>query len=149
MTLESRAESAFDVARQDYNPFETATGYHRIALDVMTALVSTQSSSVVLNVRNGGAIEDLAADDIVEVPCDIDRDGPRPRHAGSLPASVRGLVQSVKAYERTAIQAALSGSRTLAQLAMLEYPMIGDWELAAGLLDSLAEADPEHLGYLK
>ena len=149
MTLESRAESAFDVARQDYNPFETATGYHRIALDVMTALVSTQSSSVVLNVRNGGAIEDLAADDIVEVPCDIDRDGPRPRHAGSLPASVRGLVQSVKAYERTAIQAALSGSRTLAQLAMLEYPMIGDWELAAGLLDSLVEADPEHLGYLK
>jgi 6-phospho-beta-glucosidase len=104
---------------------------------------------VVVNVRNDGAIEDLDAEDVVEVPCDIDREGPKPRRTGRLPESVRGLVQSVKAYERTAIEAALAGSGALAQLAMLEYPIIGQWELAAGLRASLVAGDPEYLGYLK
>jgi 6-phospho-beta-glucosidase len=149
MKIEGQAESAFDVAKEDYDPFETATGYHRIALDVMTGLVSDQCRSVVVNVRNGGAIEDLEPDDVVEVPCDIDRDGARPRRTGRLPDSVRGLVQAVKAYERTAIQAAVAGSGSLAQLAMLEYPIIGQWELAGDLKKSLIDADPEHLGYLK
>ncbi len=149
MKIEAQAGSAFEVAKEDYDPFETATGYHRIALDVMTGLVSDRSRGVVVNVRNGEAIEDLEPDDVVEVPCDIDRDGPRPRRTGRLPDSVRGLVQAVKAYERTTIQAAMTGSGSLAQLAMLEYPIIGQWELAANLRTSLIDGDPEHLGYLK
>ena len=149
MKIEARAESAFDVAKEDYDPFESATGYHRIALDVMTSLVSSESRGVVVNVRNHGAIADLEPDDVVEVPCDIDRNGPRPRGTGRLPDSVRGLVQAVKAYERTAIRAAIAGSGSLAQLAMLEYPIIGQWELAGDLRTSLIAGDPEHLGYLK
>jgi 6-phospho-beta-glucosidase len=149
MKLEAQAGSAFDTGRQESDPFETATGYHRIALDVMSGLVSERSTSVVVNVRNDGAIEDLDAEDVVEVPCDIDREGPKPRRTGRLPESIRGLVQSVKAYERTAIEAALAGSGALAQLAMLEYPIIGQWELAAGLRASLVAGDPEYLGYLK
>lgn len=149
MKLEAQAGSAFETARQESDPFEAATGYHRIALDVMSGLVSEHGGSVVVNVRNDGAIEDLGAEDVVEVPCDIDRNGPKPRRTGRLPESVRGLVQSVKAYERTAIEAALAGSGALAQLAMLEYPIIGQWELAAGLRASLVAGDPEYLGYLK
>ena len=148
MKLEAQAGSAFEVAKEDYDPFETATGYHRIAVDVMSGLVSERSRLVVVNVRNGGAIDDLEADDVVEVPCEIDRDGPRPLRTGRLPDSVRGLVQAVKAYERTAIQAAITGSGRLAQLAMLEYPIIGQWELAGKLRTSLIGGDMEHLGYL-
>ena len=149
MKIEGQAGSAFGAAPEEYNPFETATGYHRIALDVMTGLVSDQRRQVVVNVRNDGAIEDLEPEDIVEVPCDIDRTGAHPRRTGRLPDSVRGLVQSVKAYERTTIRAALAGSAALAQLAMLEYPIIGQWELAGKLSASLAAGDPEYLGYLK
>jgi hypothetical protein len=32
---------------------------------------------------------------------------------------------------------------------MLEYPIIGQWELAGKLRVALAAGDPEHLGYLK
>jgi 6-phospho-beta-glucosidase len=149
MRLEASAESAFQIDRQEYDPFETATGYHRIALDVMSALTSDQGREIVLNVRNDGAIDDLAPSDVVEVPCAVDRRGPRPRATGRLPESVRGLVESVKAYERTAIQAAVAGSAALAQLALLEYPIVGQWELAGDLRRSLAGADPEHLGYLR
>lgn len=157
MKLETQAGSAFEEARREYDPehapeydpFETATGYHRIALDVMTGLVSQQAREVVVNVQNRGAIEDLEDDDVVEVPCDVDHSGAHPRRTGQLPEAVRGLVQSVKAYERTTIRAACRGSAVLAQLAMLEYPIIGQWELAGKLRAALVAGDPEHLGYLK
>jgi 6-phospho-beta-glucosidase len=149
MKLEGLAESAFEIEKEDYDPFETATGYHRIALDVMCGLVSDQIRRVVLNVRNDGSVEDLENDDVVEVPCDVDRHGARPRKTGRLPESVRGLVQAVKAYERTTLRAATSGSASLARLAMLEYPIIGQWELAGELEQSLIREDPRNLGYLK
>ncbi len=149
MKLEAEGGSAFTIEEEGDDPFEAATGYHRIALDVMTGLVSESAREVVVNVANQGAIEDLEPEDIVEVPCDIDRTGARPRRTGRLPDSVRGLVQAVKAYERTAIRAALSRSRALAQLAMLEYPIVGQWELATEVLNSLCNNDPKGLGYLR
>jgi len=149
MKLEGQAGSAFSPAEAEPDPFDAATGYHRIALDVITGLLSGQPREIVLNVLNQGAIEDLAADDIVEVPCMVDRTGTHPRRTGRLPESVRGLTMAVKAYERTTIRAALAGSLSTAQLALLEYPSIAQWEIAGELLTSLTSADPSGLGYLK
>jgi 6-phospho-beta-glucosidase len=149
MKLETESGSAFTAEQDQYDPFEAATGYHRIAIDVISGLVSETPREVVVNVLNNGAIEDLETDDIVEVPAGIDKTGAHPRRTGRLPESVRGLVQAVKAYERTAIRAALSGSGALAQLAMLEYPIIGQWEVAREVLGTLIAHDPEGLGYLK
>ena len=99
---------------------------------------------------NKGAIDDLDPDDIVEVPCDVDRTGARIRAAPAICRNpVRGLTLSVKAYERTAIRAALEGSLATAQLAMLEYPSIAQWEIAGEVLSSLMAADPEGLRHLK
>jgi 6-phospho-beta-glucosidase len=148
LKLEAQAESAMQVAEESYDPFETATGYHRIALDVMRALLSEEPRQVVVNVPNAGSIDDLDARDVVEVPCDIDRTGARPRRTGRLPESVRGLVLAVKAYERTTIRAATEHSAALARLALLEYPIVGQWEIARDVLASMIRADSEHLGYL-
>lgn len=149
MKLEGQGGSAFNAVESEPDPFDAATGYHRIALDVMSGLLSDRPRDIVLNVRNRGAIDDLDPDDIVEVPCDVDRDGAHPRPTGRLPEPVRGLTVSVKAYERTVIRAALEGSRALAQLALLEYPSIAQWELAGELLSSLTAADPAGLRHLK
>ena len=149
MKLEAQGESAFEVPQEDYDPFETVTGYHRIALEVMTGLVSETPRQIVVNVSNQEAIEDLDVADVVEVPCDVDKRGAIPRRRGRLPEGVRGLVLAVKAYERTTIRAALEGSKSVAQLAMMEYPMIGQWELAGQLCESLTKSDPTHLGYLR
>jgi 6-phospho-beta-glucosidase len=148
MKLEGEGGSAFSTAEEHYDPFETATGYHRIALDVIRGLLSETPRQVVVNVQNRGAITDLDWDDIVEVPCDIDTNGPFPRKAGALPESVRGLVMAVKAYERAAIRAAVEQSRGHAELAMLQYPIIGDWGLARSLGGAMARNDPGHLGFL-
>jgi len=150
MKLEANAGSAFAaIADSQENPFASATGYHRIALEVMEALSSPTPRRIVVNVRNQGAIEGIAADDVVEVPCLANRAGIVPQPAGTLPDAVKGLVLAVKAYERTAIPAALEGSAERAQTAMLLYPPAGEWEPAGKVLQALIESDPEHLGYLR
>lgn len=138
MKLEAEAGSALrKEVEQEEDPFDAATGYHRIALDVMTALMSDRPSRVVVNVCNRGAISDLDDDEVVEVPCLIDRNGVQPMAAGRLPASVRGLVLAVKEYERLAIRAAIERSKELARLALLTYPLVGDWRSAGELIDAL------------
>ena len=149
LRLEAEAGTAFRTTEDEPNPFETPTGYHKIAVEVMSGLVSGTPRSVVVNVRNENSIEDLSTDDIVEVPCAISTQGIRPMHSGRLPESVRGLVLAVKAYERTVIRAVIEKSWPVAQLAMLEYPVIGQWEIAQSLRNAWAGCDHEHLGYLK
>ena len=150
MKLEAEAGSAFTgQSTPPEDPFQSATGYHRIALSVMQALISSTPQRVVVNVRNQGAIADLSAGDVVEVPCSISRTGIVPQPVGKLPDSVRGLVLAVKAYERAAIRAAVESSIERAQTALLLYPAVGEWEPARALLDALIQSDPEHLGYLR
>ncbi len=119
------------------DPFRAASGYHRISLDVMNALCGDEPKRIVVNTRNLGAIDDMEPEDIVEVACSIGSDTVCPEPCGRLPESVRGLVLAVKAYERAAIDAALTGSTTAARKAMLLYPAIGEWEPSKDLLEQL------------
>lgn len=143
MQLEASAGSSFDKSHAlTEDPFHVATGYHRIALDVMNALCSEEPRRVVINVRNHGAISDIAFEDVVEAPCAISKRGITPENCGSLPEDIRGLVLAVKAYERAAIQAAVTGSADYARKAMLLYPAIGEWEPAAELLRNFSAMSP-------
>jgi 6-phospho-beta-glucosidase len=139
MHLEGEGKSAFVEPEVDWNPFEGATGYHRIAVDAIQALCAGSPSRMVLNVTNHGAIQDLAPDDVVEVPCLIDRNGPRHFRSRSLPESARGLTISAKYYERLAIRAALSHERSLSVHALFSNPSVGDWQVAANCVDKLFE----------
>jgi 6-phospho-beta-glucosidase len=143
MQLEAHAGTAFDPSHAlKEDPFRVATGYHRIALDVMTALLSDAPRRIVVNVRNHGAIDEVDFEDVVEAPCAVSRHGIAPEPAGSLPEEVRGLVLAMKAYERAAIEAAVTGSAALARKAMLLYPAIAEWEPAADLLREFSSNSP-------
>jgi 6-phospho-beta-glucosidase len=140
MKLEASAGSAFDSGGGlQEDPFRAATGYHRIALDVIEALCQLDPRRVVVNVKNRGALGDLPDDDIVETPCQVSNQGVIPESQARLPDSIRGLVLSVKAYEHALIAAAIDGSARTARKAMLLYPAIGEWEPAGELLRSLTK----------
>ncbi|KAB7772206.1 6-phospho-beta-glucosidase [Xanthomonas maliensis] len=147
MKLEAEAGSAFaaDLAPQP-DPFRASTGYHRIAVDVMSALTGARPGQHVVNVRNRGAMAELADDDIVEIAAQIDRDRITPLPAAALPDAVHGLVRAAKAYEHAAIDAALSGSHLDACKAMLIHPAIGEWSPARRLLEDLFDqaSDDSH-----
>lgn len=143
MQLEASAGTAFDASHALVDdPFRVATGYHRIALDVMNALSSDEPRRVVVNVRNHGTLAEVEPEDIVEAACAISTRGIVPEQSGPLPEEVRGLVLAVKAYERAAIQAAVTGSADDARKAMLLHPTIGEWEPSADLLREFAARSP-------
>jgi 6-phospho-beta-glucosidase len=56
-----------------------------------------------------------------------------------------GLVQAAKAYERLAIEAAKTGSRRAALLALMANPLVREYDIAVPLLDALLEANRGHL----
>lgn len=143
MQLEASADSTFDSPHNpSADPFHVATGYHRIALDVMNALCSKEPRRVVVNVRNHGAIPDVDAEDIVEAPCAISSTAIVPDIGEPLPEEARGLLLAVKAYEHAVVQAAVSGSLEQARKAMLLYPAIGEWEPSENLLKDLSSKSP-------
>jgi 6-phospho-beta-glucosidase len=137
MLLESSSQENLQPEETTQDPFAAANGYHRIALEVMKALRGEQSRRLIVNVRNQGAIEEIDAHDVVEVPCCISNGCILPEPCGSLPPSVRGLVLAVKEYERATIEAAVRRSRPIARKAMLLYPAIGEWEPSEELLRDL------------
>jgi 6-phospho-beta-glucosidase len=138
MKLEGDGGSALhSTAGNAEDPFRVASGYHRMALDVMNALCGDEPKRIIVNTRNQGSISEIEPNDIVEVSCQIGSDTITPEPCGTLPEAVRGLVLAVKAYERATIEAALSGSRLAARKAMLLYPAIGEWEPSKELLEQL------------
>jgi len=70
----------------------------------------------------------------------VGKGGPQPIRVGPMPASFRGLVQAVKAYESLTVQAAVQRSRRLALQALLNHPLVGDMDVAEPLLSELEAA---------
>jgi len=120
--------------------------YSEAAARLLASLHDGRGDVQVVDVRNGGSMPDLAADDVVEVPARIDRDGAHPIAQASLPTAMRDLLRAVKAFERLAIRAALSGERGDVRAALEAHPLvggrIGDVE---PLLDALLAANRQHL----
>jgi 6-phospho-beta-glucosidase len=119
--------------------------YSEAATGLVAALVADTGDVHVVDVRNEGALAGLADDDVVELPARVGRGGPVPLEQAPLAPELLGLVQHVAAYERLAVQAALSGDRGVARKALLAHPLIGQHEIAWELVDRLLEAGAEHL----
>jgi 6-phospho-beta-glucosidase len=115
--------------------------YSEAALGLISSLTTGDGAVHEVDVRNDGTLEGLAADDVVEVPARVGRDGPEPLPQEPLAPELLGLVQHVAAYERLTVRAALSRDPVDARKALLAHPLIGQIELVDGLLDRLvAEA---------
>ncbi len=148
MRLESEGGSALTEPDHDWDPFEGATGYHRIAIDVMNAL-SGKPNNIVVNVRNGNTLDFLEPDDVVEVPCRVDENGATPLPTLPLPDHAQRLVAAVKNYERLAIRASVEKSFELARWSLFSNPLVSDWEKADALTRAFIESDPRLLAYLR
>lgn len=140
MRVEGEGGSAFDseVDALRWDPFRTAHGYHRVAVNVMSALTGAVPKSCILNVPSSGCVDDLQASEIAEMRCNVSRDTITPVPVGRLPDAVQGLVHGVKAYERAAIEASMGNSAGGRRKALLIHPAVGEWgptkELASELL---------------
>lgn len=118
-------------------------GYDRIALQLMHAIARDERTTLVLDVPNRHTLPGLDTDAVVEVPCEVDANGWRPFATGALDPHASGLVSTMKAVERTTIEAALSGSYAIATKALALHPLVGSVTVARGILDAQLAALPE------
>ncbi|MFI6599515.1 6-phospho-beta-glucosidase [Nonomuraea sp. NPDC050536] len=123
-------------------------GYERVALALMRAIALDERTTLILNVRGRGTLSPLDDDAVVEVPCSVDADGARPLAADPLPGHAAGLVTTVKAVERSVIEAATDGSRQAALRALALHPLVDSVAVAGRLLERY-EAELPQLGYLR
>lgn len=134
---EARAED------EERHSEDTGGGYQAVALALMGALSGGAPTAAIVNVANRGAVAGLPDDAVVEIPCDVDADGIRPRVLAPLTGHMLGLVQSVKAVEQLTLRAATEHSEGLAWQAFATHPLVGSATLGRRLLDGYRRRIPE------
>ena len=103
------------------------------------------------NVRNNGAITNLPADAIVEVPGYVDRNGLSIPIVGDLPLGCAAVCNASISVQRMAVQAAVHGDDELLRQAMMMDPLVGAicnppeiWQMVDELLVAQARWLPQY-----
>ncbi len=141
------AHARHNAPRPKLEPVEgDEEGYASVALGCVEAIATGVSHFSGLNVPNQGAITGMEPDDVVEVSCTIDADGPHALPVGDVPEGPYLLMRDVKHYERLASQAILQRSRDLAIESLAAHPLIGSYPLAEALVTDFLEAHRDLVG---
>ncbi len=121
--------------------------YSEAAVALLASLLADAGDVQVVNVRNGGTLDFLPDEAVIEVPAVIGSHGPAPVPAAPLPPLLRGLVGHVSAYEELALDAARHGGRARVVSALLAHPLIGQYDLAEPMADRLIAENQSFLSW--
>jgi 6-phospho-beta-glucosidase len=122
---------------------EDLGGYEGEALAVVDAIVRNEQRVLIVNAANRSSVPFLDGTAVVEVPCVVGCAGAVPSAVGDVPGHARALIEAVKEVERTAISAALTGSRELAVQALALHPLVPSVNVARRIFDAHRARDPE------
>ncbi|ALE07269.1 6-phospho-beta-glucosidase [Arthrobacter sp. ERGS1:01] len=123
--------------------------YSEAAIDLMASLTSNRGDVQVVNVRNDGTLPFLPDDHVIEVPAAITSEKLIVQPVKALPTEMAALIGHVAGYERLALDAAIHGGRDRVLKAMLAHPLVGQYEKAEKLTDTLLAANRNHLEWAK
>ena len=115
------------------------------ATDVIEAMVGNLSKPFYINTANRGAVTNMADDAFLELLCDVDMAGPRPRPVGEMPRGLLGLQQQVLDTHELTAEAVAKCDRTLLRRAMLTDPLVNSIADADAIIRELLEVEREAL----
>ncbi|CAL9561617.1 6-phospho-beta-glucosidase [Streptomyces sp. enrichment culture] len=122
--------------------------YSEAAVDLAAALLcGAGSPHQVVNTLNDGTLPFLPDDAVIEVQAAVGPKGAAPLPAAPVDPLFAGLMANVTAYEDLALEAALHGTRARVFRALLAHPLIGQYEYADRLADTLIAHNREHLAW--
>ena len=124
-------------------------GYSDVAVSVMDALYNNNPLQTVANIPNKGTHTFLDYNAVIETPVFINKSGIRGLQVPEPHQIVQGLMKSVKTYEQLTVEAAVTGDRAKAVLALTAHPLVKDYDLAKELVGEIIEAHPRYLGYMR
>lgn len=129
----------FDIHQKDNG------GYAGVALKFIEIANSGKSDSMILCTANNSAIPTLRDDDIVEITCDITRDGVFPHKFDKVDEQNLEIIRRVKMYERLSSEAIRTRSRQKAVEALTMHPLVNSYSLATRLIDDYMELNKEYV----
>jgi 6-phospho-beta-glucosidase/maltose-6'-phosphate glucosidase len=125
----------------EYEVTEDVGCHAEYIVDLATALANNTNEIFLIITENKGAIENVDADMMVEVPCRVGSNGVEPLVAGPIPTFYKGMMENQYAYEKLAVDACLEGSKKKALQALVLNRTVVDTDTAIELLDDLIEAN--------
>jgi 6-phospho-beta-glucosidase len=118
-----------------------------VALRIIRAKTIGEKGEMSACVPNRGTVPWLGDSDVIEVMCELGRDGPVPKKADyRLPEGAKALIQTVKYYERTAARAIVRKDWLLARDALAAHPLVNSYPLAEALLNEYLDAYQSYTG---
>ena len=125
--------------------------YSEVAINLIDAIYNDRQNIQVVNILNKGAIPFLADNDAVEISAIVGKDGakPIPIDPKFNNKSIEELIKTVKAYEKHAVKAAMTGDVHEALQALMINPLVFDYDKAYDCFFDLLEAHREYLPLFK
>jgi len=121
-------------------------GYAGVALNMIESVVTGKRCQMVLSVPNMGAIDGMDDTDIVEITCDISKDGATPVKMGGIPPMQLQLMKQVKLYEKLAVKAIRERSIDTAVKALMVNPLVNSYSIADKLVRDYTTAHSHYCG---
>ena len=115
------------------------------ATDVIETMVGGLGKLFYINTFNDGAVSNMDDDAFLELLCDVDMDGPRPRSVGEMPRGLRGMQELVLDTHELTAEAVVKCNYSLLRRAMLTDPLVSSIADADAIIRELLEAERDAL----
>ncbi len=136
--VKRKSKFRFDLYSKD------SGGYAGVALKYIEIERSGRAGTMILCTENGGAIPTLRGSDIVEITCDITKDGALPHRFIYAADGELELIKQVKEYERLASKAIREKSIEAAIQALTVHPLVNSSKIAEKLTKEYLKLNKEY-----
>lgn len=113
-------------------------------VDLARAIAFNTHERMLLIVENKGAISNIDATAMVEVPCIVGSNGPEPMAIGEIPWFQKGLIEQQLAVEKLAVEAYFEKSYQKLWQSFIVSKTMKDADLAKTVLDEMIEANKDY-----
>ncbi len=111
------------------------------ATDVIEAMWSGKKQPFYINTKNSGSVENLPDDAFLELLCDIDMNGPKPRYSGKFPIGLRSMQMQVLDTHELTVEAIVKKDRNLLRRAMCTDPIVLSIADSDAIINELLERE--------
>jgi len=119
--------------------------YSDVACDIINSIYNDKKEYHVVNTINNGYITDLPEGCAIEITSRITQHGPIPVFIGTLPETIKGLLQSMKNYEQLLVDAIYEKDLKKAKLALQIHPLTLSIDNADKCFDELLNAHKHYI----
>ena len=119
--------------------------YSEVALNLVNSIYNDTRDIQVVNVLNNGAIPFMDDNDAVEVCAIIGKNGAETIKTNYQNKHIEEIMKTIKAYEKHAVKAALTGDEDEALRALMINPLVFDYKKAKPCFEEMKEAHKQYL----